>query len=121
MPEYLSTQFIKREEISRHTTRSSKMLNILVFETASDLRTFYYRTVSIWNSMDSYLRTFKSVSAFKFNMESKLVIKGFYRFLIISVNNLFRILKVGFNCQISFNVVLKFQLLSLKSLLGESQ
>jgi len=35
VPEYLSSQFIKREEISRRTTRSSQMLNILLFKTAS--------------------------------------------------------------------------------------
>ena len=55
------------------TTRSSQMLNIPLFKTASGQRTFYYRTVSIWNSMDSYLRTLKSVSAFKYNMKRKLV------------------------------------------------
>ena len=60
-------------EISRRTTRSSQMLNIPLFKTASGQRTFYYRTLSIWNSMDSYLRTFKSVSALKFNMKRKLV------------------------------------------------
>ena len=55
------------------TTRSSQMLNIPLFKTASGQRTFYYRTVSIWNSMDSYFRTLKSVSAFKYNMKRKLV------------------------------------------------
>ena len=49
------------------------MLNIPVFKTASGQTTFYYRTVIIWNSMDSYLRTFKSVSDFKFNMKFKLL------------------------------------------------
>ena len=48
------------------------MLNIPLFKTASGHRTFYYRTVSILNSMDSYLRTFKSVSDFKFNVKFKL-------------------------------------------------
>ena len=73
VPGYLSSQFIKREEISRRTTRSSQMLNIPLFKTASGQRTFYYRTVSIWNSMDNYLRFFKSVSVFRFNMKRKLV------------------------------------------------
>ena len=50
------------------------MLNILLFKTASGQRTFYYNgTVSIWNSMESYLRTFKSVPAFKCNMKFKLL------------------------------------------------
>ena len=73
VPEYLSSQFIKREEISRRTTRRPQMLNVPLFKTASGQRTFYYRTVSIWNSADNYLRFFKPVPAFKFNMKRKLV------------------------------------------------
>ena len=56
MPEYLSSQFIKRKEISGCTTRSSQMLNIPFFKTVSGQRTFYYRIVGIWNSIDSYLQ-----------------------------------------------------------------
>ena len=73
VPEYLSSQFIEQEERSRRPTRSSEMLNIPLFKTVSGQRTFYYRTVSIWNSMDSYLKTLESVSAFKFNLKNKLV------------------------------------------------
>ena len=56
VPEYLSSQFSKRGEISGRATRSSQMLNIPLFKSASGQRTFYYRTVSIWNSMDSSLK-----------------------------------------------------------------
>ena len=35
IPEYLTYQFIKREEIGRGTTRGSQMPNIPLFETAS--------------------------------------------------------------------------------------
>ena len=49
------------------------MLNIPLFKTASGQRTFYYRIVSIWNSMDSYFKTIESVSAFKLNLKRKLV------------------------------------------------
>ena len=73
VPEYLSSQFIKREEISGRDTRSSQMLHIPLFKSANDQRTFYYRIVSIWNSMDNLLTTFESVSAFKFNLKRKLV------------------------------------------------
>ena len=45
--------------------------------------------------MYSYLRTFKSASAFKFNMKRTLV-KDFIDFLNASVNNFFRILNVDF-------------------------
>ena len=73
VPEYLSSQFIKRGEISGHTTRSSQILNIPLFKSASGQKTFYYRIVGIWNSIDSHLKTFESVSAFKFNLKRKLV------------------------------------------------
>ena len=73
VPGDLSSQFIKQEEISRRATRSSQMLNIPLFKTVSGQRTFYYRIVSIWNSVDSYLKTLESVSAFKFNLKNKLV------------------------------------------------
>ena len=72
VPEYLSSQFIKREEMSGCATRSSQMLNIPLFKTVSGQRMFYYRIVSIWNSVDSYLKTPESVSAFKFNLKNKL-------------------------------------------------
>ena len=42
--------------------------------------------------MDSYLRTFKSVSAFKFDMK-RTSVKDFYRFLNISVNKFLGSLK----------------------------
>ena len=71
--EYLFSQFITRGEIGRRATRSSQMLNFPLFKSASGQRTFYYRIVSIWNSMDSHLKTFESVSAFKFNVKRKLI------------------------------------------------
>lgn len=73
VPEYLSSQFSKRGEISGRATRSSQMLNIPLFKSASGQRTFYYRTVSIWNSMDSSLKTLEKVSAFKFYLKRKLI------------------------------------------------
>ena len=66
--EYLSSQFIKRGDIS-----GKNMLNIPLFKTASGQRTFYYRIVSIWDSMDCSLKTLESESAFKFNLRRRLV------------------------------------------------
>ena len=70
--EYLFSQFIKQGEISGRATRSSEMLNIPLFKSASG-QTFYYRIVSIWNSMDNHLKFYESVSALKFNLIRKLV------------------------------------------------
>ena len=53
------------------------MLNIPLFKTVSGQRTFYYRIVSIWNSVDSYLKTLESVSAFKFKYLKNKLVKDF--------------------------------------------
>ena len=53
VPTYISSQFIKCQDISNRDTRKSQQLNIPLFETATGHRTFYYKTVSIWNSLDS--------------------------------------------------------------------
>ena len=77
---------------------------------------FQDRTVSIWNSMDSYLRTLKSVSAFKFNMKRK-VLKDFINIFSLGPWSTFLQVQSYF----LFLCLFKFQLFSLKSLLRESQ
>ena len=54
-PEYLTSQFITREQVSQRTTRSSQKLNIPLFRTASGLRTFYYITDKLWKNLESFL------------------------------------------------------------------
>ena len=44
-PEYLTCQFVTREQVSERTTRRRQKLNIPLFRTASERKTFYYRTV----------------------------------------------------------------------------
>ena len=39
-PEYLSTFFTKRCDVNRYTTRNSQLLNVPLFKTASEQRTF---------------------------------------------------------------------------------
>ena len=63
-PEYLTSQFITREQVSERTTRSSQKLNIPLFRTASGQRTFYYRTVKLWNNLESFLTLSPSVKFF---------------------------------------------------------
>ena len=46
-PEYLTSQFITREQVNERTTRSSQKLNIPLFRTASGQRTFYYSAVKL--------------------------------------------------------------------------
>lgn len=71
-PEYLSTIFTKRSDVNSYTTRSSQFLNIPLFKTASGQRTFYYRTVSIWNSLESNLKLCSNEIIFKKRLRNKL-------------------------------------------------
>ena len=53
-PTYFSPLFLKRGEVSGRATRNSHLLNIPLFKIATGQRTFFHRTVSLWNSLDSY-------------------------------------------------------------------
>ena len=64
-PEYLSSKFVKRSEISLRSTRNSQLLNIPFYHTASGQRSFEYRVVSLWNELDSKLKLSKSIIDFK--------------------------------------------------------
>ena len=44
---YLTSQFITREQVTKRTTRRGQKLNIPLFKTASGQRTFYYRTIGL--------------------------------------------------------------------------
>ena len=51
-----------------------KSYGILFFKkAASGQRTFYYRTVSLWNSFDSSLKLCRNVKIFKQSLRSKLL------------------------------------------------
>ena len=41
VPTYISSQFIKRQDVSNRNTRNSQQLNIPLFKTATGQRTFY--------------------------------------------------------------------------------
>ncbi|CAB4040195.1 Hypothetical predicted protein, partial [Paramuricea clavata] len=73
VPAYISSQFIKRQEVSNHHTRNSQQLNIPLFKTATGQRTFYYKIVSLWNSLDSSLKLCESVDSFKRRLKTKLL------------------------------------------------
>ena len=73
VPAYISSQFIKRQEVSNHHTRNSQQLNIPLLKTATGQRTFYYKIVSLWNSLDSSLKLCESVDSFKRRLKTKLL------------------------------------------------
>ena len=72
-PGYLSTQFIRRCDVTNRRTRSSRMLNTPRFRTASGQRTFYYRAVTLWNSLSNDLKLCESVKVFKRRLRSHLL------------------------------------------------
>ena len=72
-PENLSIFFTKRSDVNRYTTRSSQLLNVPLFATASGQRTFHYRTVTIWNSLESNLELCSNETVSKKRLRSKLL------------------------------------------------
>ena len=72
-PNYLTSQFITREHVTKRTTRSGQKLNIPLFETASGQRTFYYRTIGLWNNLDPFLKSSRSVQVFRLILKNKLL------------------------------------------------
>ena len=55
-PDSLFSKYVQRTTITKRTTRNSQMLNIPLYKTATGQRTFYYRTVKLWNSLDHNLK-----------------------------------------------------------------
>ena len=59
-PEYLKSTYITRGSVSGRITRNFQRLNIPLFKTATGQKTFYYKSVSIWNKLDPSLKLCKS-------------------------------------------------------------
>ena len=71
-PTYLSSMFLTRGEVSGRTTRSSQLLHIPLYKSKSGQRTFFYRAVSLWNSLDNSLKLCNSSRNFKHILRAKL-------------------------------------------------
>jgi hypothetical protein len=61
----LFTYNVKRSELHSRQTRNNNQLDIPLFRTVSGQRTFYYRAVKIWNSLENELREIQSLRLFK--------------------------------------------------------
>ena len=59
--------------VSTRNTRNSQLLNIPLFRTASDQRTFQYRATSLWNELQPALKLSPSVTEFKCLFRQKLL------------------------------------------------
>ena len=73
VPNYLSSNFMSRGNISGRTTRSSSQLNIPLFKTKSGQRSFYYRTVTLWNALKPHFKLSESLIIFKRKMKAFLL------------------------------------------------
>ena len=72
-PNYLSNKFISRGSISGRATRNSQKLNIPLCKSATGQRSFYYRIVSIWNTISPTLKLSQCVNSFKRNLKLDLL------------------------------------------------
>ena len=64
-PDYLRSKLVTRGQTSGRVTRNSQQLNIPLFRTATGQRSFQYRAVSLWNSLDKDLKLSKNHEVFK--------------------------------------------------------
>ena len=76
-PSYLTNKFIKRSGIHNRSTRNCDNLDIPAFKTSSGERTFWYRAVKIWRSLDNELKQITTVDKFKKKLKENLL-KQFY-------------------------------------------
>ena len=73
VPNYLSSNFISRGNISGRATRSSTQFNIPLFKTKSGQRSFYYRTVTLWNALKPHFKLSESLIIFERKMKADLL------------------------------------------------
>ena len=93
-PEYLTStcKLIRGSTVSTRNTKNSQVLNLSLFCTASDQRTFQYRATSLWNELQPALKLSPSVTAFKRLLRQKLLndcfiqFFNFYLFIIVTEN-----------------------------------
>lgn len=72
VPSYLSEQFHKRNEIHDLNTRNKEDLNIPPYKTTTGQRSFHYRAVKIWNSIDNDLKKLP-FKTFKIKLKKKML------------------------------------------------
>ena len=72
-PTYLSSQFLRRRNISGKSTRQAQLLNIPLFRSATGQRTFYYRIVKLWNNLCPEIKLRKTIWDFKRKLKRDLL------------------------------------------------
>ena len=69
----LNLQVAVSSDVSKRTTKNSQDLQISLLKTATGQRTFHYRTVKNWNTLDPSLKLCKSIKQFKAKLKEKLL------------------------------------------------
>ena len=64
-PDSLTDQFIKHSDVLTRNTRNSQKLQSPFLKSATGQRSFYYRTVKIWNTLDPSLKLSRTLQEFK--------------------------------------------------------
>ena len=72
-PDYLSSQFRTRREVSCWETRNDHKLDVPLFKTAAGQKTFLYKTTTLWNNIDPALKLCNSFLSFKVKLKRKLL------------------------------------------------
>ena len=72
-PDYLSSQFRTRREVSCWETRNDHKLDVPLFKTAAGQKTFLYKTTTLWNNIDPALKLCNSFLSFKVKLKHKLL------------------------------------------------
>ena len=75
-PTYLRDLFLKRKELNNHGTRNNEALHIPLFSTATGQRSFRYRAVGLWNSLDNELKKLP-LATFKIKLKELLLSRYF--------------------------------------------
>ena len=75
--EVFSDKLITHSTVSKREldTRNSQMLNIPLFRTATGQKTFYYRTVNIWNNLNNDIKLCIDVNSFRNKLRGVLLDK----------------------------------------------
>ena len=71
-PDYLRSKLVTRGQASGRLIRNSQQLNVPLFRTATGQRSFQYRAVSLWNSLDKDLKLSKNRGVFQRQLKHML-------------------------------------------------
>lgn len=72
-PPYLCNKFCKRSSVHSRLTRNQDTLQIPFYRTTTGQRSFHYRAVNLWNSLDDDIKKARSLHHFKTLMKNNLL------------------------------------------------